>query len=128
MTTEVVALRRPSGGVEQLPPGPIPDARGTTNAARQRIRLAFDDGGDWTDLRLGRAWAVRLPRREIAHVDPARAPGLAGSTLLGSEDARAEPRHSGAPAKIRITRRLGQPGASGPNQIKQKTTYYLQYN
>ena len=53
-------------GGDQLPPGPIPDARGGTNAARQRIRLKFDDGSGWTGLRLGRAWAVRLPGREIA--------------------------------------------------------------
>ena len=96
------------------------DARGATNAARQRTRLKSDDGVGWTDLRLGRAWAVRLPRREIAYVAPARAPGLAGSTSLGSVDARAGPRHSGAPAAVRINeaarsaRGLGARGTSSP--------------
>ena len=92
---------------EQLTPGLIPDARRATNAARQRTRLKSDDGGGWTGLRLGRAWAVRLPRREIAYVALARAPGLAGSTTLGSVDARAGPRHSGAPAAVRVHEAAG---------------------
>ena len=86
---------------------------GGTYAARQRIRPKFDDGGGWTGLRLGRAWAVRLPRREIAYVALVRALGLAGSTLLGSVDARAGTRHSGVPLlQSGSTRRPGQPGAS----------------
>ena len=112
-------LPRPPVGVEQLPPGPIPDARGATNAARQRIRLKFDDGGGWTGLRLGRAWAVRLPGREIVYVSPAGAWGLAGSAFLGSVDARAGPRHSGAPAAIRIHEAAGSAwglGARGPHR------------
>ena len=66
-----------------------------------------DDGGGWTGLWLGRAWAVRLPRREIEYVALARAPGLARSTFLESVDARAGPRHSGAPAAVRIHEAAG---------------------
>ena len=67
ITTGVAEARRPLDGGIQLTPGPISDARGATNAARQRIRLKVDDGGGWTGLRLGRAWAMRLPRRDIAY-------------------------------------------------------------
>ena len=121
-----IISRRCSHGINEIGPPlgcsrPLGNgsARGATNAARQRTRLKSDDGGGWTGLRLGRARAVRLPRREIAYVALARAPGLAGSTLLGSVDTRAGPRHSGVPAAVRIHEAAGSAwglGARGPHR------------
>ena len=118
--------RRCSHGINEIGPPlgcsrPLGNgsARGATNAARQRTRLQSDDGGGWTGLRLGRAWAVRLPRREIARVALARTSGLAGSTLLGSVDARPGTRHSDAPAVVQIHEAAGSAwglGARGPHR------------
>jgi hypothetical protein len=52
-----------------------------TGIVRQRNRPKHDGGGGWVGLRLGRAWAGLLPRRETAYVALARAPRLAGSTF-----------------------------------------------
>ena len=74
-------------------------------------------GGGWTGPQPGYAWAGLLPGRETAYVALARAPRLAGSTLLGSVDAQAGPRHSGAPAAVLTHEAAGSAWASGRGDL-----------